>query len=128
MLKSMLVWSALLALAVVASWATWRGPVPVRDRLAFQRAELARVGPLLAGALATGALAGLARRERVRRGEGYSSPLVAWVGKRALFLSACAVGAWAGGPVALAPAWLYAAGAGLAVGAGAYAGSLPTHL
>jgi len=89
---------------------------------------LARTGPLLAGALAAGTLAGLARRERVRRGEGYSSPLVAWMGKRALFLSACAVGAWAGAPVALAPAWLYAAAAGLAAGAAAYAGSLPTRL
>jgi len=93
-----------------------------------QRADLSRMAPAIATLLALGVLTGLRRRERVRAGEGYSSPLVAWVGKRVLLTGACAVGLYATGPVMADPAWLFAAAIAVAAGSAAYAGNLPARL
>lgn len=83
---------------------------------------------MLTGALVVGTLVGLWRRERVRSGEGYSSPMVAWLGKRLFWASACAAGVYAFGPVPVNPSWLYAVALGLTGGAAGYVGHLPARL
>ncbi len=84
--------------------------------------------PVALGLVVLGGIGGALRRERVRAGEGYSSPLRAFVAKHAA-LAACAalavvvvtptpVGAWA----------FYAAAALAAAGGGAWIANLPVRL
>jgi hypothetical protein len=117
-----------LGVAAPVAWVAWKGPGGARERVSAQRCHLGPMAPVLAGLAATGILIGLQRRERVRAGSGHSSPMVAWVGKRALFVSLCVVALWGLAPLAVEPAWLYVAGAGMAMGARAYVGNLPTRL
>ncbi len=128
MMKTLLVWSLLLLTAALAAWGTWPAGEPARERLLVQRGQLARLVPLLGGLLALGALIGLRRREHVRRGDGYSSPMIAWIGKRVFLAGACAIALFASSPLAVDPAWILAAGVAIAAGSAAYAGNLPTRL
>ena len=127
-MRSALLWSVALAGASALAWEGWRGPRDAFEQIERQRSDVAELCPVLIGGLAAGICSGLARRERVRGGEGYSSPLAAWFGKRLVFASICLSGLFMVAPLAWSIGWVYAAAFGLGMGAAAYAGNLPARL
>ena len=127
-MRSFLLWLAVFLSASAVCWLAWSGAEPAVVRLTGQRRDLMLMMPVLAGGLIAGGLLGLWRRERVRSGDGYSSPMIAWIGKRSLFACACAAGVFATAPVEVSSIWLYGVSLATGVGAFTYAGNLPTRL
>lgn len=112
---------------MAAAWGRLRPPSRA-GALDAQRRELVDFSPVLVAAAVAGLASGLARRERVRLGSGWCSPLRAWIGKRVSLAGLFVVAAWLTTPVPADPAILWLAASALLAGPRLYAGHLPPRL
>ncbi len=115
------------AWALAAAWG-WTHPPPDPHALDAQRAALAQFAPALALSMLAGLANGIARRERVTAGDGYSSPMRAWIAKRVALAGATAIAAWATAPLSCGGGLLWASSAALFIGLMDYVGNLPGRL
>jgi hypothetical protein len=89
---------------------------------------LVAFAPVLVACAVAGVVNGLAARERVGAGAGYSSPLKAWIAKRLAAGAGIAIASVALAPIPSGGAILWASAAGLLAGSAGYVGNLPTRL
>ncbi len=107
----------------------WGWSRPARPgALDEQRRTLAAFSPVLVMCAMAGVVNGLAARERVGAGVGYSSPLKAWIAKRVGAAAGVAIASVALAPMPSGGAILWASAAALLAGSAGYVGNLPTRL
>jgi hypothetical protein len=103
-----------------------RGKTIDAVRIASVHAEILSASlPVLAAAIGAAVALGLARRERLRSGESFASPTVAYLGKHLAVAGAVSLASYALVPWPLPPAALWWGGGGAATGAFLFVSNLP---